>query len=211
MSATIAGSADSTFSNGININSGKFTVDSATGAVTSAAGMTFAGAVSGITTLAVTGAITESPRAASYQWTPWNPSDIAATNTNAPATATATVTATNYITMANSSGTVTFTFSKAGNYLCSGSLWMETTDSFTLCYEVFTIGGNATRLFTATSISSRATGLVDLAVNTISFLVAATAGQTLTILPIGAVTKAGGATSSFTFSANWSCAYTGTT
>ena len=58
MSAIINGSADSTFSNGININSGKFTVDAATGAVSSAAGMTLAGAVSGITTLAVSGDLT---------------------------------------------------------------------------------------------------------------------------------------------------------
>ena len=50
-----------------------------------------------------------------YQWTNWNPADVAGTNTNAPGTGTATANA-NFVAFSNSSGTVTATVAKVGKY-----------------------------------------------------------------------------------------------
>lgn len=145
---------------------------------------------------------------ASYQWTTWNPTDVAGTDSPAPATAVATSTATYYQTMANSSGTVTWTFAKAGTYLISGSLWCEAGAATTLLNNRWTIGGTATRYFTRTSIQTAANAAANADLNTIAFLVSATANQTLTLLPSGSVTS-GGVTGDFTFSANASALYVG--
>lgn len=163
--------------------------------------------------LTVTGATTESPRAAAYQWTAWNPSDTAGTATNAPATAAASVTATNYMTMANALGTVTFTFTKAGNYLLAIHQSLEPAAAYTAAggtriYATF--GGTATRLLTQGD-DSTAMGVSGEAIRvTRTFLVIATASQTLTILPKGSVVQGGGTASNYTFGANAVAMYVGT-
>ena len=171
-----------------------------------------------------TGAITEAARAAAYQWTAWDPSDISGAATNAPATAAASLTATNYMTMANSSGTVTFTFTKAGNYLIMLSMQNEGANTLAAGDSISlwaTIGGSATRYLqdttlilgkwgTGSGIGAQINGASS---GTATCLVSATANQTLTVLPVvEVVCTTGSATASqFTTTANATAAYMGTT
>lgn len=155
----------------------------------------------------------EIPRTAAYQWTDFDPSDVAGAQTNAPATAAATVVAPAYATMANSSGTVTWTFVKAGNYLVTFSMQNEAGASATsLLLRLRTLGGTATRHITLTDAAltniaaANATGSVS---GGISFMVVATVNQTLTILPSVIVTS-GGVTTNFTTSAMATVTYVGT-
>lgn len=169
-------------------------------------------AAGAFTTLASSGIITEAPRAGGYKWTDWDPSDVAGTPTNAPSTGTA-VAATNYMTIANSSGTVTFTFTKAGNYRIGvfGGNEMAaapTGSTFLSC----AVGGTATRQPTATSIRlvfGNGTFYYGSMSGSAVFLVMAAANQTLTLLPTMTVTS-GGVTTNFTTECNCSATYVGT-
>lgn len=157
---------------------------------------------------------TQIPFAASYQWAGWNPSDTAGTLTNASNSATLSYTATNYMTMANSSGTLTFTFTKAGNYLIiarTTTLPVATVDAAS--FNQLNFGGTATRLLSATSISRD----MDFAPSNnwganveVSFLVLATANQTVTILPKVALVRAAGIAGQYPTYAEATAVYVGT-
>lgn len=159
-----------------------------------------------------TGAITEIPRAVAYQYSTWTPTDNAGTATNAPATSIATLTATSYITMANASGTLTLTFAKAGNYLIAAHGYdfgnALTTGNLQL---YITVGGTATRYITPTTIDLVYSSSVSIGnqAGSCIFMVKATAGQTLTILPTVRVTSASAA-SNFTADCTITAAYMGT-
>lgn len=153
------------------------------------------------------------PHAAVYQWTAWDPSDVAGTPTNAPATAASTITATSYITMANSSGTVTFTFVKAGNYVVNlfglNEMAAAPTGSTFLAAA---LGGTATRSVAATSVRllfGNGTFFYGSMSGSASFSVVATANQTLTVLPSMTATS-GGVTTNFTTECVASATYVGT-
>jgi hypothetical protein len=150
----------------------------------------------------------ETARTAAYQWTTWNPSDVAGTATNAPATAVATSTATNFMTMANSSGTVTYTFTKAGNYLITVLVECDSAAAASSLRCLVTLGGTATRLVTGTGQAGQGNTAAQNQEYALTFLVNATASQTLTVLPRGQVTS-GGVAGNFTFSANATATYVG--
>lgn len=158
--------------------------------------------------LASSGVIAEVSRCAAYQWTTWNPSDVTGTLTNAPNTAVASSTATYYMSMANSSGTLTYTFSVAGKYLVTVDVAVDAAAATTSQRCLMVLGGNATRYITdngqvgAINSSAQNSQFVQ------TFLVSATAGQTLTILPKGQITS-GGTTANFVFSANSTVTYVG--
>lgn len=156
------------------------------------------------------GAITEVPRTAAYQWTTWNPSDVAGTATSAPATAVTTSPATNYMTMANSSGTVTFTFTKAGRYLVTVQLSCSVGVAFTAAGSRYTItlGGTAINLITSHSPFGMGGGAAENSSVTDTFLVQADINETLTVLPRGSVVS-GGVVGDFVFAANATATYVG--
>lgn len=146
-------------------------------------------------------------RCASYKWDTWVPSDVAGTLTTAPSTGTA-VAATDFMTLANSSGTVTITFVKDGKYLINALAWMEAAAAVTLRSIVLNWGGTATRNVTDPgTIQANSTGSVN--TGSESFLVSATAGQTLTLQPRGGLTQGGGTEANYVFSANVVATYMG--
>ena len=184
------------------------TLPSATATLATLGANTFTGNQAITGTLSTTGAITEIPRCAVYQWTDWNPTNVSGSPANASSTATATSTATSYATMANASGTLTFTFAKAGVYNISMAGGLATIlAGITRVTMNFTLGGTATRLI---STSPRANQNHDEAFDvSFNFSVVATTNQTLTILPSTTLTGSGVA-ANFTFYASASAAYMGT-
>lgn len=166
--------------------------------------------------------LTENPRAIAYRWTDWNSADLVGTATNAPATTLSSVTAADYISMANASGTLTLTFAKAGNYEVEinvanalGNTPVRGTDRVIIYLG---LGGTATRHVTVnTNYTPLITDLQIPAVNaslggTLSFMVTATAGQTLTILPTSRtyITTGGANVGQFANSCEVVAAYQGT-
>lgn len=153
---------------------------------------------------------TQPSRAIAYQYTAWDPIDLIGGVSNAPATAAATLAATNYITMANASGTLTLTFTKAGNYLIEIHGHNEVGAAPTNLQLNAQVGGTATRYIDPTQI-----GLIKTVsqqgnnAGTAAFMVTATANQTLTILPNLTVIGAG-ATTNYTTNCTVSAAYMGT-
>lgn len=160
-----------------------------------------------------TGATTESPRMAVWQFASWNPSDSAGTETAPSDTPTATLTATNYMTMASSSGVLTFTLTKAGNYLILVGLYFTAAGAaaYTSFYARLILGGTATRYFTDTSIYNQTidSDSGKSAPEGFPLAITATANQTITIAPKVAVTS-GSAASNFTMSAAAQACYMGT-
>lgn len=160
-----------------------------------------------------TGAVTEQKRASVYQYTAWDPTDVAGTETAAASTAAATSTATDYVTAANSSGTVTFTCVKAGQYRFTVEAFNEGAAALTgLTYFYVTLGGTGTilfgtpltpYLFASATIRQAMTG-------SFTFYATLTASQTITILPKLAVVS-GGVTTNFTQQCTLSAEYTGAT
>lgn len=151
------------------------------------------------------------PTACAYRWTDWDPSDVAATYTSPTSTTASSVTADGYITMANSSGTVTLTCVTAGNYKVTISVQNESGASATAIILKVTLGGTATRHITNTTVDPIAvftSGGVPISGN-VSFMMTMTASQTLTVLPQISVTSSG-ATTSFTTSCNLTAEYCGT-
>lgn len=152
-------------------------------------------------------------RASVYQYTAWDPSDVAGTLTNASATSAATSTAPDYVTAANSSGTVTFTCVKAGQYRVHIKQQNEQAAATTVSKQLAVIGGTATFLMgtPTTQYQSIRSGYTsndgDISGES-SFYVTMTAGQTVTILPKVAITSAG-VTTNFTNQCTISCEYTG--
>jgi hypothetical protein len=127
---------------------------------------------------------------ASYLWDQWNPSDVTGTTTNAPSTGTTDDS--DYVTMSNSSGTLTITFDVAGSYLIS--LQESTAHAQSYVYDTFymNLGGTATRRNGRDTLENWGDSVNDgnLSIG-FSFLVKATASQTLTILPQYRVNGAG--------------------
>ena len=158
--------------------------------------------------LGITGPLTMPTLSGSYLWASWNPVDTSGTPTNAPATGT-TVAASNYMTIANSSGTVTITFVEAGKYivnLCGGD---GHANVYALSRITFSLGGTA-----SSQIATSAPCITGDSVNdqditgTISFMVTATQGQTLTVLPVYIVTGIS-STSQHAARANMTVCYVG--
>ncbi len=143
--------------------------------------------------------------AAGYQWTAWNPSDVIGTVTNAPGTGTADTSA--FATPANASGTVTITFNKAGKYIVSITGAIVHGNVYTFDRLTFNLGGTATRRTALTAPSSSGVPSQS-SVFTQQFLVSATAGQTLTILPTLEVSGSG-ATAQHTGHTNVTALYAG--
>ena len=144
---------------------------------------------------------------ANYQWTTWNPTDNTGTTTTAPSTGTTDDS--NYVTMSNSSGTLTITFDVAGKYLISAT--QATTHGSTYVYETFyfNLGGTATRRVGANGLSNWGEPANDGDTSiTTSFYVIATASQTLTIQPQYRLSGAG-STSLYSARANATVLYCG--
>lgn len=141
--------------------------------------------------LSATGTITTASTALSgYKWDSWNPSDVIGSATNAPSTGTSDDSA--FTSAANSSGTLTLTFDVAGRYLVT--LTGQTAQAITYTFDrmTFNLGGTATRRsFTnSPSMAGDSANSSNFSITT-SFIVIATAGQTLTVLPTYELTGAG--------------------
>jgi len=135
---------------------------------------------------------------AGYQWTAWNPTDVAGTLTNAPATGAADTAAA--VTMANASGTLTITFNVAGKYLVSVTGQTLHTNDWTSERLTVDFGGTVTRRLPYQWSNDGGTMNENISVSA-TFLVSATAGQTLTLLPKYRLTKIGGTNTQHTASA----------
>jgi len=130
------------------------------------------------------------PSLACYVWTAFNPTNTSGTSTNAPATGTGYDTG--FVTMVNSSGTLTITFDIAGKYLVSTNLQTAHANTYTNERSTFTLGGTAT---TATGTQNPTfSGIDSVDANTTGtypIYVSATAAQTTTILPTYELTGSG--------------------
>jgi len=136
---------------------------------------------------------TVSKSASVYQYTAWDPSDVAGTATNAPATAAASITAPAYLTMANSSGTLTLTCVKAGNYIVTVSAQNEGLAGITDLWVRITKGGTGTLIPSTVEYPIHvfsANGAQGFS-GSVQFTATLTAGQTVTILPALGVLGAG--------------------
>ncbi len=159
-----------------------------------------------------TGVLAMLRTASVYQYTAWDPSDVAGTATNASSTAAATSTAVNYVTVANSSGTLTFTCVKAGAYRFDVTEINETAAAFTNLILQLIIGGTATVLVgtgIASVLMQVASAVTMYHSASFSFRAIMTVGQTVTILPKLLVVSAG-VTTNFTQQCTVACEYTGT-
>lgn len=121
-----------------------------------------------------------------YNWSGFNATDVAGTLTNAPGTGTYTGN-TNLVDVSNSSGTLTITFKKAGRYVINASAMCAHTQPYTSWLQFMTRGG------TCTSLDPTGTLQIEFPVDmttddrntysTYTFMITATANQTLTLLP----------------------------
>jgi hypothetical protein len=127
---------------------------------------------------------------ACYVWTSFNPTNTSGTTTNAPATGTGYDTG--FVTMVNSSGTLTITFDIAGKYLVSTNLQTLHANTYSSERSIFNLGGTATR---ATGTQDPTfSGIDSVDANTTAtypIYVSATAAQTITILPTYELTGTG--------------------
>ena len=140
-----------------------------------------------------TGVLQTSSTLASYHYTTWNPSDTSGTATNAPATGTTKDS--NFVTIVNSSGTLTITFDVAGNYFVCLTQQTNHAQVFTFDRQIAYLGGTATREITRNPNNSGVPSIdSNFSVST-GFYVSATASQTLTILPTYELTGSGSTTS----------------
>ena len=120
--------------------------------------------------------------ASTYTWDGWTPSDVSGSTTNAGSSGT-TVNST-YVTAANSSGTCTFTFAKAGTYLVSCMMGCNHANAYTYNRIIMNLGGTTTRYvdFNPTNAGSSVSNL-DFQITSTFMLIAGAEGQTLTVLP----------------------------
>jgi hypothetical protein len=144
-------------------------------------------------------------RASSYVWSQWNPS-ASGVQTNAPSTADSSYTSP-YIAQSNSSGTLTITFNNAGKYMVFYSMQLNQAAAITFSYCRGTLGGTATRYLTQTDIL-QTNGTENEENLTVHFLVSATSGQTVTMLPSGRCDHTT-SPSNLTFNANISTLFLG--
>ena len=130
------------------------------------------------------------PSLACYVWTAFNPTNTSGTTTNAPATGTGYDTG--FVTMVNSSGTLTITFDIAGKYLVSTNLQTSHANTYSNERSIFTLNGTATRATGTQDPSFSGIDSVDAnTTGTYPIYVSATAAQTITILPTYELTGTG--------------------
>ena len=178
-----------------------------TGPITSTGNATAIASGNTYPTPTFSGAVTETPRMAAFQWAQFASSDAAGTLTNASCTSAVELSATNYVTQSCSSGTNTVTFSKAGNYLVTVTGQCTATGASTLFRMQAVRGGNATQLAGSAIWQFVSTGVGEDNSASWTMAVTATAGQTLTILPKAATT--GGSAANYNF--QMTTTYMGTT
>lgn len=160
------------------------------------------------TNWAVTVLTVATKMSAAYVWNLWNPSDVGGTFTNGSSTAASSYADSTYFTLANSSGTLTITFVKAGSYIVNVTGTMAAGNAYTQNEMRVTQGG------TATLYKNAGTGLANGGVGNTNYSgsvgigVVATAGQTITLLPAARVTSIG-ATTDFQFYAAANVVYCG--
>jgi len=134
--------------------------------------------------------------AIAYAWTNWNPSDVAGAFTNAPSggTLTGTVGAGSPFTSAvNSSGTLTVTFAEAGRYKVTPWLVVGNDVAYTRSRILIDLSGGTCTLASNANVQNY-TGnptTTDDTTGGCGFLLTATAGQTLKILPKVSVISGG--------------------
>jgi len=144
-------------------------------------------------TLDVNGPVFSKSMVGYYGWGPWNPFDVVGNYTNAPASGTSV--GTTYYTFSNPDGNLTISFNNTGLYIISIS-W-ATTHAGGYDYDDITItySGTATKYNSRGGVddwgSDNSNGNI---VGTQTFLVSATAGQTLSILPRYRIGSAGATT-----------------
>lgn len=149
--------------------------------------------------------------AAGYKWNNWNPSDVSGTTTNAPATAASSFANSSYLTQSNSSGTLTVTCKVAGIYMFASSIVLAHANVYTYNSVYINFGGTATR-YGVNDVQGSGDGTADMNTSgSTSFLVQATADQTVTILPSFRVGGGGGGTGSHTAQASNLAFYLGST
>lgn len=156
-----------------------------------------------ITSLSLTNSLSSS-----YVWNDWNPSDLVGTLTNASSSGTAAGSTVYYTSASNSSGTLTLTFAKTGRYLVNVTMSCANTGTYTDETLRVVLGGTATLATNATTKTLKSTSGGDI-VMSFQLRVTATATQTITILPKGAVTAGAGSTTDRVFSADMTALYTG--
>lgn len=144
-------------------------------------------------------------RASTYVWSQWNPSS-SGVQTYAPSTADSSYTSP-YISQSNSSGTLTITFNNAGRYMVFYSMQLNQAAAITFSYCRGSLGGTATRYLTQTDIL-QTNGTENEENLTVHFLVSATSGQTVTMLPSGRCDHST-SPSNLTFNANISTLFLG--
>ena len=134
--------------------------------------------------------------AASYEWDGFNPSDLSGTIANA---GTGTAVDNAYVSMTNSSGTLTVNFDIAGRYFISTSFEATHSASYTYDTIYLALAGTATRHTARTTFSSYSSASQngDMAANW-SFLATGTVGQTVTLLPKYRVGGTSGTAANFT-------------
>jgi hypothetical protein len=133
---------------------------------------------------------------ASYLWNAWNPTNLTGTVTNAPNTGTADDS--DYVTMSNSSGTLTVTFDIAGKYFICITQQTAHTNVFTNDRVTTNLGGTATRRISSTPMNSGDSVNDNNFSISIGFYVSATASQTLTLLPTYELSAGSGTTAQHT-------------
>ena len=149
--------------------------------------------------------VTFAKRLSSYQWDSWNPSDTTGTFTDAPSSGTTDDT--DYTSMSNSSGTLTITFDVAGVYEVSLYYATGNANVYTFASWQTTFGGSATRRHRPMSPWGPGANVGGQISAGQTFLVSATASQTLTILPQFRVSGSG--TSNYIAYANCCVLYCG--
>jgi hypothetical protein len=117
---------------------------------------------------------------ASYIYSNWTPSDVVGTATNAPSTGTTYDS--EFVTLANSSGTLTITLDIAGKYLIGTRVQSSHGNTYTSDRLTLAFGGTATNLPPYAANSGDSVNDFDFCIGN-SYLVSATAGQTVTVLP----------------------------
>ena len=134
-----------------------------------------------ISNAALASTVTFAKRLSGYQWDSWTPSDTSGTYTNAPSSGTTDDT--DYTSMSNSGGTLTITFYIAGVYQVSLSYATSNANIYTYANLSTTFGGTATKRTITMNPWGPNPGAGGQINASETFLVSATASQTLTILP----------------------------
>ena len=145
-----------------------------------------------------------------YVWAGWNPTLVDGTIENGSATASVSSINTVFCSASNTTGTLQVVFTIAGTYKIDIMVSVTSVAAYTYALALLNLGGTATRATAQTVYSSAGESDSDSNFQMpISFLVRATNGQTLTMLPQNGVSS-GNAASNYVYTseANWT--YLGT-